>query len=115
MKSAAKIDAPLAPLLRACSRAAVTALMLTCLLTGEGNSTSLVDAVKAGDIAAVRKLVKDRAELNRPEADGTTALHWAVRADDLETVRVLLQAGANPKAANRYGVTPLSLAVANGN
>ena len=50
----------------------------------------------------------------RAEADGTTALHWAVRADDLELVRLLLRAGANARAANRYGVTPLQLAATNG-
>ena len=49
------------------------------------------------------------------EADGTTPLHWAVRSDDLETSKALLGAGANASAANRYGVTPLSLAAVNGN
>ncbi len=53
-------------------------------------------------------------EVNRPEADGTTPLHWAVRSDDLQAVRSLLRAGADPKAANRYGVTPLALAATNG-
>ena len=53
--------------------------------------------------------------MNVPEADGTTALHWAVRADDVDTARLLVGAGANANAANRYGVTPLSLAAANAN
>jgi ankyrin repeat protein len=44
-----------------------------------------------------------------------TALHWAAYQDDLETVEVLVRAGAGVKAANRYGVTPLSLACTNGN
>ena len=44
------------------------------------------------------------------DPDGTTPLHWAVRANDLEAAQRLLHAGANPDAANRYGVTPLSLA-----
>jgi ankyrin repeat protein len=38
-----------------------------------------------------------------------------VRADDMETSKALLTAGANASAANRYGVTPLSLAAVNGN
>ena len=50
-----------------------------------------------------------------PQADGTTPLHWAVRSDDLPAVQRLLRSGANPSAANRYGVTPLSLAAAKGN
>ncbi len=55
------------------------------------------------------------AEVNAPEADGTTPLHWAVRADDLAKVNQLLAAGADPKVANRYGVTPLYLACQNAN
>ena len=48
-------------------------------------------------------------------ADGTTPLHWAVRADDAKTVDKLLRDGADAKAADRYGVTPLYLAAVNGN
>ena len=49
------------------------------------------------------------ADINAPGADGTTPLHWAVRSDDLAKVERLLAAGANPKAANRYGVTTADL------
>ena len=68
---------------------------------------ALIDAVKAGNRAAVRALLKQRADVNAAEADGMTALHWAVRGDDLDTVQLLIRAGANVKAANRYGITPL--------
>ena len=37
-----------------------------------------------------------------------------MRADDQELVRLLLAAGADARAANRYGVTPLQLAATNG-
>jgi uncharacterized protein len=47
------------------------------------------------------------------DPDGTTPLHWAVRANDVEAAQRLLHSGANPDAANRYGVTPLSLAAEN--
>jgi len=47
------------------------------------------------------------------DPDGTTPLHWAVRANDLDAAQRLIRAGANPDAANRYGVTPLSLAAEN--
>ena len=75
----------------------------------------LVDAVKAGNKDSVRTLLKQSTLVNRREADGTTALHWAVRADDLETVQLLLHAGANADVINRNRVTPLSLAAINGN
>jgi ankyrin repeat protein len=73
----------------------------------------LVDAVKAGNVQAVRTLLPS-VDVNAPEVDGTTALHWAVHRDDLEMVDLLLRAGANASAANRYGVKPLSLAAVNG-
>ena len=45
-----------------------------------------------------------------------TALHWAAYHDDRgDGRRCCVRAGANVKAANRYGVTPLSLACTNGN
>ena len=75
----------------------------------------VVEAVKAGDKAAVTSLLRQRVNVNTPEADGTTALHWAVREDDLELADMLIRAGADVKAANRYGVTAIYLACVNGN
>src|SRR5213080_1112090 len=97
---------------RAFASAALVAAAVS--LSAAGSGTSLIDAVKAGDRAAVRTLLT-RSTVNSSEADGMTALHWAVRGDDLDTVQLLIKAGANVSAANRYGVTPLSLAAVNGN
>lgn len=74
----------------------------------------LAQAVKNGDKATVAALLQQKVDLNAPEADGTTALHWAVRADDLALVDKLIAGGANVKVTNRYGVTPLYLASLNG-
>lgn len=54
-------------------------------------------------------------ELNAGDPDGTTLLHRAVDRDDGKEVSALLRAGANAKASNRYGITPLWLACLNGN
>jgi uncharacterized protein len=62
----------------------------------------------------VRTLLQRRADVNAPQADGMTALHWAAYHDDVESVALLVRAGANVKAANRYGITPLTLAITNG-
>jgi len=75
----------------------------------------LVNAVKNSDRAAVSSLLQQKIDVNSPEADGTTALHWAVRSDDLDTAGQLIKAGANVGKANRYGITPLYLASVNGN
>jgi ankyrin repeat protein len=77
-------------------------------------ANTVVDAVKSGDVQAVRALLQKRADVNASEADGMTALHWAARNNDLVSARLLLQAGANPKTATRYGLTPVSLAAQNG-
>jgi len=76
--------------------------------------SDVADAAMRGDKAAVRTLVADRADVNAPQADGATALHWAVYRSDKELVDVLIRAGANARAANREGSTPLWLASVNG-
>ena len=83
-------------------------------LGAAGSDLRVVDAVKRGNLAAVRALIGQHANVNAAEADGMTALHWAVRADDVQTVRLLLGAGANVKAVSRYGFTPIILAAQNG-
>ena len=92
-------------------------LLLTfgCLaVCGAACAASLPAAVKDGDRAGALALLKQKIDVNSPEADGTTALHWAVRQDDAEMADRLIKAGANVKAANRYGITPLYLACVNG-
>lgn len=75
----------------------------------------LADAVEKADRAAIRILLEKRADVNAPQVDGMTALHWAAYQDDFETSKLLVAAGADLKATNRYEVTALSLACQNGN
>jgi uncharacterized protein len=91
-------------------------VLVACIGIGTASAQgSLVAAIKANDVAAVRTLVDKRVDVNAVQPDGTTALHWAVDRDAQEMVRLLIRAGANVKAANRYGATPLWLASLNGN
>ena len=80
-----------------------------------GAVAPVADAAEKMDRTAIRTLVQRRADVNAPQPDGMTALHWAAYQDDLETAGLLLGAGASVKAVTRYGVTPLSLASTNGN
>ena len=81
---------------------------------GASAASPLADAVEKNDLAAVRALIPDT-DVNAAQVDGMTALHWAVHHDDLATAKALIAAKANPRAENRYGVRPLSLACTNGN
>src|SRR2546430_709593 len=78
-------------------------------------SSDVADAAMKGDKAAVRSLLERKADVNAPQPDGATALHWAVWREDVEMTSMLIRTGANAKAANRQGATPLSLATTNGN
>ncbi|MBZ5676118.1 MAG: ankyrin repeat domain-containing protein [Acidobacteriia bacterium] len=86
-------------------------LLLACGIA----SAQIADAVEHRDSDAVQALLKQHANVNATQPDGTTALHWAAHWNDLAAVKLLLGAGANPKIANRYGATPLSEAATQGN
>ncbi|HEX3880200.1 MAG TPA: ankyrin repeat domain-containing protein [Bryobacteraceae bacterium] len=74
----------------------------------------VADAAKQDDRAAVRALIGAHEDVNAPQVDGTTALHWAAYVDDVELAKMLLDAGAKPAAVNRYGMTVLAQACTNG-
>ena len=94
---------------------AVALLLSLASMPGLGAAGSdVADAVMRGDTAAVRALLAQKADVNAPQLDGATALHWAVYRADPVLTDLLLQAGAIPGAANREGFTPLSLAGLNG-
>jgi ankyrin repeat protein len=69
------------------------------------NVARLAEAVNAGDLATVRKLIKSRPELvgmDMAENDEHRALHYAVIRRDAAMVRLLMQAGADA----RKGIWP---------
>jgi uncharacterized protein len=86
-----------------------------CAGAGAASNPPLVDAVKRQDKTVTRTLLKQRADVNAPDVEGMTALHWAAHWDDLDTVKLLIRAGAKARVANRYGVTPLHEACTVGN
>jgi uncharacterized protein len=80
-------------------------------------SAPLVLAARKNDMAAVRALLAadPRPDVNQRTADGTGALHWAVYFNDEDLVQRLIEAGAEVKAQNDYGATPMSEAAVVGN
>jgi ankyrin repeat protein len=97
------------------ARAIGLALLLASSSLAAIEPSPLADAAEKSDAGTVRKLLRKHADVNAPQADGMTALHWAAYHDDLETAKLLVSANAQVEATNRYGVTPLSLACQNGN
>jgi ankyrin repeat protein len=75
----------------------------------------LAQAAAQADVQLVRRFLAARADVNAPDADGTTPLHWAVWADHPETVDELLRAGATATSPNTFGVTPIYTAAERGN
>ena len=73
-------------------------------------TSDVADAAMKADHAAVRALLAKKADVNAPQADGATALHWAVYHEDVTLIDELLRAGAKVAVANREGATPFYLA-----
>lgn len=82
---------------------------------GSAAAADVADAAMREDVAALKSLLEQRADVNEAQADGATALHWTVYREDPDATRLLLDAGANPGAANRARATPMLLASINGN
>ena len=87
---------------------------LNAPLQGASNVAAVADAARTDDLVAVRKLIKEHADVNAAANDGSTALLWAAYHSDAEVAKALLAAGAAVDAANHYGVTPLLQASRNG-
>ena len=93
--------------------AGVSAALLASVAAAAADEP-LIDAVKAGDVGAVGRLLAEGVAVGTAGIDGTTALHWAAHHDRLDIAGLLLGAGAAVDTTNRYGVTPLALASVNG-
>ena len=71
----------------------------------------VANAAQRGDLDEVRRLLREGADVNAPQGDGMTALHWAAERGDESLCEVLLYAGSRVDAGTRIGhYTPLHLA-----
>ncbi len=89
-------------------------IALILSITSESRAAEIADAAMNGDSASLSSLIAQGLDVNDPQVDGATALHWASQQDDVAMARRLLDAGANAAAPNRVGATPLLLAALNG-
>lgn len=80
------------------------------------SDSPVADAAMEGDAVGVQTLLQSGADVNEPQPDGMTALHWAADRNDEGVARLLLDAGADVAARTRIGeYTPLLVASRRGN
>ena len=79
------------------------------------DAPDLIVAVKARDLETVRAMLTRQVDVNAPQPDGATALHWAVHWGELEIAELLMRAGASVNVVNDHDVTPVMVACGNGN
>jgi uncharacterized protein len=72
--------------------------------------SDVADAVMQRDAARLQALLKAHGDVNAPQPDGSTALHWAAYEGDAHLAALLLAAGAHPNAVTDTKMTPLLLA-----
>ena len=89
-------------------KAGAVAVLLFAATPG---SSPVADAAMRGDVDAVQVLIDQGTDVNVPQGDGMTALHWGAERGDDAMIRTLLDAGADVGAVTRIGdYTPLHLA-----
>ncbi len=85
------------------SESKMTNLMRACLVPNDHSRRR--DRVR-GDLPVARLLLEAGAEVNRADAQGRTALHYAAGAGLPALVELLLEAGADPTIADAEGRLP---------
>jgi ankyrin repeat protein len=77
-------------------------------------SPLVADAAEKNDATAVNELLQQGCDVNRPQVDGMTALHWAAFHSNEGIAQRLVSAGADVTVTNRYRIPPLWIACMNG-
>ena len=86
---------------------------MSALVYAAAADVRLIQAVRSQAVESVRALLKQRVDVNAPQGDGTTPLHWAAEVDNLVIADLLIRSGARADVANDNGFTPLHLACTN--
>src|SRR5215467_8939747 len=95
-----------------CNRLVASCVVSTLALAATARAQSrLADLIQSGDRRAALVMIDGAVDVNRPQPDGTTPLHWAAYRVDQELVQRLLKKGAKANVVNHYGASPLAEAL----
>ncbi len=87
----------------------ILALSIQAMLTTQSvlAQGQLADTIASGDITAALQQIADGADVNAPQADGTTPLMYAAYLGSTELAEALVAAGADVNAVNDYGTSAI--------
>lgn len=77
-------------------------------------TSKLAQAAAAGNVEAVRSLLKSGTIVDSKDASDWTALHFATAGGHQDVAAILLDQGADPNSRARFDMTPLHWAAING-
>src|SRR5688572_19559152 len=87
--------------------AALAAAVAATLTVSAAADSPLVSAIRKRDVVAVQTLLKQRANPNAPQGDGSTPLHWAAQVDEVAIADLLIRAGGRANVSNDLGFTAI--------
>ncbi len=94
---------------------ALATALLAGLLASSLQAQELATLIQQGEHDRALELIRQGADVNALQPDGTSALHWAVYQVDETLVDALLRAEARPDVVNNFGSSPLAEAIKVGN
>lgn len=88
------------------------------MLPKMGEKSLSVKCISRGDIDGLKLLIEKGTNINEVDDNGRTLLHMAVfssQSDSIkaEMIKELIKAGVNPDISDRWGITPLFMALEN--
>jgi len=91
-------------------RHVIASIAIILCATSALQAEPIHDAAKAGDVALVRQLVSQGADVSKPNEAGEPPLIIAALAGNADVVAVLLENGSNIEIRNKLGLTALHAA-----
>jgi ankyrin repeat protein len=96
------------PAVLAVIAASVPVLAQTKAAPAKATDSSLADLIQAGNRKAALEKIRNGADVNAPQPDGTRPIHWAVYRLDYEVLDALIATKAKADVTNEFGSTPIA-------